>query len=95
VQPEDFNSELSDQDRTLADSIIAAYSQVLREHRHGGRAFYDCYREDRTPLTAYVSGDSRAVFAGACAGSGFRLSPGLADRALDLLEAGEVRQEEG
>lgn len=86
--PEEFGSGMNERDQALADSIIREYSEVFRANRRGGRAFYDCYREDWTPLAARVGGDPRVVFAGACAGSGFRMSPGLAERAFDLLEAG-------
>lgn len=87
--PEEFGSGMDERDRAVADSIIGEYSGAFKDRRRGGRAFYDCYREDWTPLAARVGGDPRIVFAGACAGSGFRLSPGLAEHAFDLLEAGE------
>ncbi len=86
--PEEFGSGMDERDQDLADSIMREYSEVFRANRRGGRAFYDCYSQDWTPLAARVGGDSRVVFAGACAGSGFRMSTGLAERAFDLLDAG-------
>ena len=84
ISPAEFKPELDDNDRASADSILQEYSSVLHKHRHGGRAFYDCYGTDRVPIASIVGNDPRVAFAGACAGSGFRYSPGLADRLLDF-----------
>ena len=78
---------MNDHDRALADSIVAEYSPVLATYRRGGRAFYDCYREDLMPVATCVARDCKVVFAGACAGSGFRFSLSLAQRVLDLLDS--------
>lgn len=85
VEPEQFGLGMDDRDRAHAHSIIAEYNLDFSQHIRGGRAFYDCYQADLMPVAMRVAGDPRVVFAGACAGSGFRFSPGLADRALDLL----------
>jgi glycine/D-amino acid oxidase-like deaminating enzyme len=87
VPPERFTPQMDRGDLAMAHSIAGAYGGELGEHLHGGRCFYDCYREDRMPMAARVGGDPRIVFAGACAGSGFRFSPGLAESALNLLDA--------
>lgn len=86
VPPEEFTPQLDGGDLAVARSIADAYGGELGKHLHGGRAFYDGYRADRMPLAVNVGGHPRIVFAGACAGSGFRFSPGLAETALNLLD---------
>jgi len=92
VPPTDFRSELDDVDRAAADESLDKYGGDLKRHRHGGRAFYDCYSNDRLPLVTSIGGDPRVVFVGACAGSGFRFSLGLAEQAIDLLDGGDDRR---
>ena len=84
--PEEFVPRMDGGDLAAARSIADAYGGDLGKHLHGGRAFYDGYREDRMPMAVRVGGDPRIVFVGACAGSGFRFSPGLAETALNLLD---------
>lgn len=86
VKSEAFRPELDAADRDLADSILDVYCPALKAHRRGGRAFYDGYTENRTPVATRVDGNSHVIFVGGCGGSGFRFSPGLADRCFDLLD---------
>jgi glycine/D-amino acid oxidase-like deaminating enzyme len=86
VKPEAFRPELDAADRDLADSILDVYCPGLKAHRRGGRAFYDGYTENRTPVVTRVEDNLRVIFVGGCGGSGFRLSLGLAERCFDLLD---------
>jgi glycine/D-amino acid oxidase-like deaminating enzyme len=86
VPPTEFRPEIDDRDRAAADAILGEYSSVFAGARHGGRAFYDGYADDRVPRASAIGGDHRVVFAGAGAGSGFRYSFGVARRALELLD---------
>lgn len=73
-------------DRERALSILGRYAPSLVPLCQGGRVFCDAYTPDRLPVTARAAREAPGfVVAGACCGSGYRLAPGIALRALDLL----------
>jgi glycine/D-amino acid oxidase-like deaminating enzyme len=84
VNPAQF--ALDSEDRAKAESILGRYSLELARHRRGARSFCDSYTENWMPVVTKVEERPNVVFAGACSGSGFRLAPGLAEKAIGLLE---------
>ncbi|MGC5052395.1 NAD(P)/FAD-dependent oxidoreductase [Micromonospora sp. DT48] len=53
----------------------------------GGRAGTDVYQAQRLPAVLWLDADGSLLFAGAGSGSGVRLAPGMAARAVDRLTA--------
>jgi glycine/D-amino acid oxidase-like deaminating enzyme len=80
--PEISRLRISEEDRALALSILRRYCPSFVEHCNGGRVFCDAYTPERVPVVAASEGESNLVLAGACAGSGYRLAPGIAAAAL-------------
>jgi D-hydroxyproline dehydrogenase subunit beta len=85
IEPSTFPLTISRDDDQIVESIIGQYIPDLNRFRHGGRIHCDGYGEDRIPVVRHVDAHRRVVFAGACAGSGYRLAPGIAETALNLL----------
>lgn len=83
--PEVSSLRISAADRGRALSILQRYAPSLVPLCQGGRAFCDAYTPGRLPLTERVPSSPGFVVAGGCSGSGFRLAPGIARRALELL----------
>jgi D-arginine dehydrogenase len=83
--PEISRLRISADDRAIALSVLERYCPGLIRHCQGGRVFCDAYSKDRLPLIVSVPDRKNFVVAGACSGSGFRLAPGVACRALALL----------
>lgn len=86
--PEDGPPEPSPEDRAAAAGILRRYVPALAGKICGGRAFYDGYTPDRMPLVEEVEGWSGVVLALGGNGSGYRLAPAVAERALELLGPG-------
>lgn len=86
VEPKKHALEISTQDRALALGIVDRYQLGSPDDYLGGRVFCDAYTPTGEPLAERVP-DTPVVIAGAGSGAGFRLSPGLADEALQLLSA--------
>jgi glycine/D-amino acid oxidase-like deaminating enzyme len=80
--PEISRLGISAGDRILALGILQKYCPSLVQHCNGGRVFCDAYGVDRRPLFSRACGLKNWVLAGAGAGSGFRLAPGIAREAL-------------
>lgn len=80
--PEISRLRISEEDRSLALSILRRYCPSFVEHCNGGRVFCDAYTPERVPVVAAGAGEPNLVVAGACAGSGYRLAPGIAATAL-------------
>jgi glycine/D-amino acid oxidase-like deaminating enzyme len=86
VAPRKHALEITPHDRDVANRTLAHYLPALVARCRGGRVFCDSYSP---------SGESRVsfdpvhhlVFAGAGSGAGFRLAPGIAREALDLIVA--------
>jgi glycine/D-amino acid oxidase-like deaminating enzyme len=83
--PSSSNMTISKLDREIALTKLRFRSQILANFYAGGRAFCDAYTSDRFPLITQVPQLPGIVIAGAGSGSGFRLAPGIARKALDEL----------
>ncbi|WP_204289294.1 NAD(P)/FAD-dependent oxidoreductase [Microbispora amethystogenes] len=79
---------LSDGDHREAVRVLRRYVPWLAGALSGGRAFYDGYTPDRLPLVEPVPDHPGVVVAVGGNGSGFRLAPAIAERALALLSPG-------
>ncbi|MFJ1705424.1 FAD-dependent oxidoreductase [Kitasatospora sp. NPDC088346] len=73
------------QDRRLAERILAETLPGFRAAFVGSQSGADVYLPDFGPLVAPVDDLDGVVLATGGAGSGFRLAPAIADRALRLL----------
>lgn len=80
--PEISRLRINAEDRALALSILQRYCPSLTEYCNGGRVFCDAYTPDRLPIVTQDPEVPNLVVAGACAGSGYRLAPGIAAAAL-------------
>ncbi|MEO3809599.1 FAD-binding oxidoreductase [Sphaerisporangium sp. B11E5] len=76
---------LSGDDRCEATRVLRRYVPSTAGMISGGRAFYDGYTPDRLPLVEAVPGHPGVVVAAGGNGSGYRLAPAIAERALGLL----------
>ncbi|MFC3979194.1 NAD(P)/FAD-dependent oxidoreductase [Streptosporangium jomthongense] len=85
LSPGDGPPDLSPEDRATAAGVLDAYVPALAAEVCGGRAFYDGYTPDRMPLVEPVDGWPGVVLALGGNGSGYRLAPAIAERALELL----------
>lgn len=83
-QPRKHGLEISGRDRNNARSILDRYLPGLAGACIGGRVFCDAYARDGEPVVAFDRGNL-AVVAGAGGGAGFRLAPGIAEAALQML----------
>jgi glycine/D-amino acid oxidase-like deaminating enzyme len=72
-------------DRREALSILDRYCPRLRDRCGSGRAFCDAYSPGGEPVVARAADRPNLVFAGAANGAGYRLAPGIAAEALDLV----------
>jgi glycine/D-amino acid oxidase-like deaminating enzyme len=81
------------EDRRRGLELLARRAPALVPAVHGGRVFCDAYGPDRSPVVAACPELPATVLAGAGSGSGYRLAPALARRALDALAAGGARLE--
>lgn len=77
------HNDLRDGIRTLVKRSPHLGTLVL-----GGRAFCDAYTPNRAPLVKPASQQEALISIGGCSGSGFRLAPGIANRALNYLITG-------
>ncbi|RGA06500.1 FAD-binding oxidoreductase [Microbispora triticiradicis] len=81
---------LSGGDYSEAVRVLRRYAPALAGALSGGRAFYDGYTRDRLPLVEPVPDHPGVVIAVGGNGSGFRLAPAIAERALGLLTPGHL-----
>jgi glycine/D-amino acid oxidase-like deaminating enzyme len=75
--------DAADEDEAL--SALVRYLPDLVASCHGGRAFCDAYATSGEPLVTTHPDSSQIVIAGAGAGKGFRLAPGIAEAALSCF----------
>lgn len=87
VIPEISQLTIDKTDLDLAKTVLSKYYPEWLHSISGGRVFCDAYAPSGEPLIMNVPGKSNYVIAGACSGSGYRLGPAIAERALSLLEA--------
>jgi glycine/D-amino acid oxidase-like deaminating enzyme len=87
VEPDHSKLAIDFQDDEIAAGILARYAPAMAAQLRGGRVFCDGYTENRVPLICPMGDHSKVIYAGGCSGSGFRFAPGIAEQALDMLEA--------
>jgi glycine/D-amino acid oxidase-like deaminating enzyme len=85
VHPDRDTGGLTRAERTAATAALARCAPQLVEKVAGARVFCDAYSPDRVPLITRLDPSGRVLFAGATNGSGYRLAPAVAARAVDLL----------
>ena len=77
---------MTSEDRAAALEVLDRFMPSLVEHCASARVFCDAYAPDWTPVIDRA-GAPGFVAAGVGCGSGYRLAPAIAMRALDLLDA--------
>lgn len=77
--------EITAEDRQVGISLLEKYLPEFVPYCHGGRAFCDAYHHDWTPLITASKAYKNLVVATGGSGSGFRLAPSMASRALHSL----------
>ncbi|MFI9204908.1 NAD(P)/FAD-dependent oxidoreductase [Streptomyces sp. NPDC053048] len=85
VDPDDSSPALSAAHLYEAQDVLSRYAPALAEHCASGQVFCDAYSPTGEPLITLLEGNGRLIFAGAANGSGYRLAPAIAARAVDLL----------
>ena len=78
--------DINEGDRRKALHILGEYFPALISHCNGGRVFCDGYTDNGDPVIASPEGYPNIIIAGAGAGSGFRLAPGIAEKTVSLLQ---------
>lgn len=86
VNPRSEKMIISQADLAVATAILEKYMPTWIPHIQGGQVFCDAYTSTGDPIGKRVTGWPGCVIAGAASGSGFRLGPGIAEMALELLE---------
>ncbi|MGW1616085.1 NAD(P)/FAD-dependent oxidoreductase [Streptomyces sp. NPDC002285] len=87
VDPDTVEPGLTPAHLADARELLERYAPRLADRCVSGRAFCDAYTPGGIPLVRPVTDDGRVVFAGAASGSGYRLAPAVARRAVSLLSA--------
>ncbi|MBN9047689.1 MAG: FAD-binding oxidoreductase [Rhizobiales bacterium] len=85
VSPDNLARGVSAADREEAEAVIAKVAPGLSGKLLGGQVFCDAYSQDRVPIAKTVGESGRIAFAGAGNGSGYRLAPAIADKALGAI----------
>jgi glycine/D-amino acid oxidase-like deaminating enzyme len=85
VDPDRLDNGLGGRELDDARACLARHAPELVQHCAGGRVFCDAYGPAGEPIVQPLDPAGRVVFAGACNGSGYRLAPAVAARAVDLL----------
>ncbi|MGP9822320.1 NAD(P)/FAD-dependent oxidoreductase [Salinarimonas sp. NSM] len=85
VAPESAAMRIGPEHRAAATALLAPLLPDLARTMGSGRVFCDAYGPGRIPLVAPLPGMTNAVLAGGASGSGWRLAPALAARALAAL----------
>jgi glycine/D-amino acid oxidase-like deaminating enzyme len=86
--PEVSSLQISTSDWARATSILRRYLPTGAGLELGGRVFCDAYTATGEPLVQLLPELPGCVVAGAGSGSGFRLAPAIAERAVALLSEG-------
>jgi glycine/D-amino acid oxidase-like deaminating enzyme len=86
VLPDRGQLQITAADVADATSILSDVFPLMAEKLAGGRCFCDAYTESGDPVIRNVGKNNRYVLAGAASGSGYRLAPGIALSAVQLLE---------
>ncbi|MEO6723468.1 MAG: FAD-dependent oxidoreductase [Ferruginibacter sp.] len=86
VLPNIASLSIDPSDTEKALSLLDKYAPSLVPLCTGGRVFCDAYTENADPIIETAGNHSNYVIAGAGAGSGFRLAPAIASKAVDLFK---------
>lgn len=90
--PEKVEPYVGPGDLNEANTVLNRLLPGLADHCRGGRAFCDAYAASGEPVVAPHPASRHIVVAGAGAGKGFRLAPGIAEKALAHLSLTGVSQ---
>jgi len=85
IHPDSNAFVITPEEKEIGVSILRKYLPNLVNKCHGGRVFCDAYSPDWTPIIQRNPVYPNAVIATAGSGSGFRLAPAIAIRALNHL----------
>lgn len=77
--------DITAEDRNNALKILKQYCPELIRDCISGRVFCDAYSQNGAPIIAKVPSNPKIIFAGAASGSGYRLAPGIANKAASLV----------
>lgn len=83
--PQGSELAITDSDRATANAILGRYLPGMLGMDRGGRVFCDGYTPTGTPIVALHPENNALVVAGAGAGAGFRLAPGIAESAIQMV----------
>jgi len=89
VYPDINQLKISNESKSIAKTILNKYLPSFTEHLKGGRVFCDAYGINDNPLIYKVQNSKNHIMVGAGSGSGYRLAPGIAEEALNLLSSKE------
>lgn len=84
-KPDAGNLTISREDIEIAKTILNKYIPDTLPRLSEGSVFCDAYSDQRCPVVVPLSNDNNFLFVGGCSGSGFRLSPAIAHRAIRML----------
>lgn len=85
VAPDIDTLSIDEADLKKAQSILQKYYPSFAPLCIDCRVFCNTYTEDRDPVIERAAKHRNYIIAGACAGSGYRLAPAIAQQALNLL----------
>jgi glycine/D-amino acid oxidase-like deaminating enzyme len=85
VLPDSSKLHINEDDKTKARSILKKYYPSFERLCNDGRVFCDAYTNTGDPVIETLY-NGNYVFAGAGAGSGYRLAPAIAEQAISRLE---------
>ncbi|MEO6230953.1 MAG: FAD-dependent oxidoreductase [Ferruginibacter sp.] len=86
VKPDISNLNIDDADIQKAQGILKKYYPAFAPLCTAGRVFCDGYTQNGDPVIMQAGNHENYIIAGAGAGSGFRLAPGIAEKALSLFK---------
>lgn len=84
--PEPARLRITEEDRRAAVSILKRYVPGFAEACRGGHVFCDAYTPAAVPLVSTHPQHEDFVVAGAGAGAGYRLAPGIAEAAVRCFD---------
>jgi glycine/D-amino acid oxidase-like deaminating enzyme len=76
---------LTRNDREHAFNFLEKFAPSFIPFYRGGRVFCDAYGPDLNPVICSLGDNPRLIYAGAGSGSGFRLGPAIANRAIKMI----------
>lgn len=86
VTPDISNLSIDDADIQKAQGILKKYYPAFAPICTAGRVFCDGYTQNGDPVIMQAGDHANYIIAGAGAGSGYRLAPGIAEKALSFFK---------